>query len=220
MKTISLINYKYITTCFAFLSLFAVSEILPADDHHDKQRGKQSGKPQNEPQNFDRAMSLIKNEIRKAQEKGDRKKAEELIRRARGMEMSKLRARGRGEHSPNDHRGDRRPEVKGQNPNSPQVIINRMSHQIRDLHNQVAGMRREIEEMKRHMQHMSRHSHHDERGHREREHREREHREREHNEREHREREHNEREHREREHNEREHREREERERNKRKRSI
>ncbi|MEC7857351.1 MAG: hypothetical protein VYA96_06370, partial [Verrucomicrobiota bacterium] len=203
MKTISLINYKYITICFAFLSLFAVSEILPADDHHDKQRGKQSGKPQNEPQNFDRAMSLIKNEIRKAQEKGDRKKAEELIRRARGMEMSKLRARGRGEHSPNDHRGDRRPEVKGQNPNSPQVIINRMSHQIRDLHNQVAGMRREIEEMKRHMQHMSRHSHHDEREHNDREHREREHNEREHREREHREREHNEREHREREHRER-----------------
>ena len=220
MKTISLINYKYITTCFAFLSLFAVSEILPADDHHDKQRGKQSGKPQNEPQNFDRAMSLIKNEIRKAQEKGDRKKAEELIRRARGMEMSKLRARGRGEHSPNDHRGDRRPEVKGQNPNSPQVIINRMSHQIRDLHNQVAGMRREIEEMKRHMQHMSRHSHHDEREHNDIEHREREHNEREHREREHREREHNEREHNEREHREREHREREERERNKRKRSI
>ena len=88
MKTISLINYKYITSCFAFLSLFAVSEILPADDHHDKQRGKQSGKPQNEQQNFDRAISHIKNEIRKAQEKGDRKKAFKSYSRAFSLDSS------------------------------------------------------------------------------------------------------------------------------------
>ena len=145
MKTKCTPFYKLITKCIFSFLFFSVSGLVSADDHHDDRRDKRPERSQNDQHDFNHALNGIKNEIRKAQEKGDRKKVEMLMRRVREMEMSRSRVRGHGERSHNEHRGDRRPEPRRQNAQSPEAIINRLNHQIRDLQNQISGMRREME---------------------------------------------------------------------------
>ena len=112
MKTKRISFFKLISKCIFSFLFFAVSGVVSADDHHDDQKGKRPGKSQNDQHDFNHALNDIKNEIRKAQEKGDRKKVEMLMRRVREMEMSRLRVRGHGERSQNERRGDRRPESR------------------------------------------------------------------------------------------------------------
>ena len=83
MKTKRTSFYKLISKCIFPFLFFSLSGLLSAADHHDDRRDKRPERSQNDQHNFNHALNGIKNEIRKAQEKGDRKKVEMLTRRVR-----------------------------------------------------------------------------------------------------------------------------------------